>query len=69
MDAISAGLPPPQAIYCVYPAVDFDTVWPHWKSVDYETIFDIIQTLPEHERQLVKDMINGPTVTAYDCLR
>ena len=67
MDVQAAGLPLPQALYVVYPAVIFEDIWtdkgPH---VDYAKIGDIIAKMPEHEQKLIHDMMNGPVVTGND---
>lgn len=68
MDAEARGLPPLQAIYCVYPAVDWDKMWSHRATVDYRDIDNVIAEETPEKQQLIKEFMQGPVETGYDFL-
>lgn len=67
MDALKAGIPPPKAMYVIYPMVDDTFPVAGVAQKDYDSNYEVyLNALEPEERKLLDDMMSGPAATAYN---
>lgn len=66
-DALKAGIPPPKAMYVIYPMVDDTFPVAGVAQKDYGSNYDgHLNNLEPEERKLLDEMMAGPAATAYN---